>query len=142
MVDNVVINSRVAIIRESAERLKLLVMGKKGYFEGRDDFHLAQFHLRRSIEAVLDICRHLLARQGLALPKNYRESILLLGQERILPKKFAVQIQEMAGYRNRLVYNYAEITSDELYKIVKENVKDFDKFCKYIGKYLERRNGK
>lgn len=44
---------------------------------------------------------------------------------------------EMAKYRNRLVHFYAEVTFEELYKIIHENLVDFDVFLASIKNLLE-----
>ena len=43
----------------------------------------------------------------------------------------------MVGYRNRLTHFYFEVTPKEMYKIIQNNLGDFDKFLKYIKKILE-----
>ena len=42
----------------------------------------------------------------------------------------------MAGYRNRMVHFYSEITEKELHKIIQDNLQDFEKFCSYINKLI------
>lgn len=37
-------------------------------------------------------------------------------------------LQNMAGYRNRIVHFYADITAEEIYKIINENLEDFNTF--------------
>ena len=52
-----------------------------------------------------------------------------LGEYKIVPLDFANdKLVKMAKYRNRLVHFYAQITPDELYKILKENLGDFEIF--------------
>jgi len=43
----------------------------------------------------------------------------------------------MAGYRNRLVHEYAKITPEEIHKIIQERLDDFALFSTYILNYLE-----
>ena len=42
----------------------------------------------------------------------------------------------MAGYRNRMVHFYGEITEKELYGIIQKELGDFLVFCKCIVKLL------
>ena len=68
---------------------------------------------------------------------SYKEIPLLLGKNKIVPLSFAEnELLLMAGYRNRMVHFYSEITEKELYKIIQENLKDFEKFCRYINKLI------
>jgi uncharacterized protein YutE (UPF0331/DUF86 family) len=43
----------------------------------------------------------------------------------------------MAGYRNRMVHFYREITPQELFLIMKEHHKDLERFVKEIGSFIE-----
>jgi len=43
----------------------------------------------------------------------------------------------MAGYRNRLVHLYHNISEEELYDIVKEDLNDLKQFVICIETYLE-----
>ena len=38
-------------------------------------------------------------------------------------------LSDMAGYRNRMVHFYDEITPQELYRIVRKDVGDFEQFA-------------
>jgi uncharacterized protein YutE (UPF0331/DUF86 family) len=42
----------------------------------------------------------------------------------------------MAGYRNRLTHFYAEISEEELYRILSENIDDFKPFLAAIKDIL------
>jgi uncharacterized protein YutE (UPF0331/DUF86 family) len=74
--------------------------------------------------------------EDLKRPDSYREVILTLGREGILPQDFAERFSEAAGLRNALVHMYAEIDVDELYTNLTRNLGDFDSFAKYIAVYL------
>ncbi|MEW6456670.1 MAG: HepT-like ribonuclease domain-containing protein [Acidobacteriota bacterium] len=43
----------------------------------------------------------------------------------------------MAGYRNRLIHFYSEITTEEMHKIICEHLDDFGKFNEFIKKVLK-----
>ncbi|WP_373995605.1 MULTISPECIES: HepT-like ribonuclease domain-containing protein [unclassified Neomoorella] len=42
-------------------------------------------HLRRALEALLDIGRHIIAKKGLGRPEDYKSIIILLGKKRCDP---------------------------------------------------------
>jgi uncharacterized protein YutE (UPF0331/DUF86 family) len=43
----------------------------------------------------------------------------------------------MAGYRNRMVHFYREVTPDELYHLVAKNLNDFDRFVREIAAFVK-----
>ena len=49
---------------------------------------------------------------------------------------FLEKLEKMAGYRNRLVHYYKEISSEELYEILQNDLGDLEKFLKEIEKFL------
>lgn len=57
---------------------------------------------------------------------------------RALEALFVQQITGMAGYRNRLVHGYAEVTPRVMYSPLKERLGDIETFCRHILEYLDR----
>jgi uncharacterized protein YutE (UPF0331/DUF86 family) len=60
-----------------------------------------------------------------------------LGAQGVITKALADVLYTMAGYRNRMVHFYREITAPELNLILKENLEDLDRFVKQIGSFIE-----
>lgn len=96
----------------------------------------AELYLERSLEAVFDIGNHILSRLPLRpaeRPEEYKAIAKTLGKHKIVPEVFADEVlTKMAGYRNRLVHHYLEITERELYDIIQHDLSDLEKFCSYI----------
>lgn len=137
------ITARLDQIRRSANRLRRLAQLPKNEFAADpDNFAIAEHHLRRALEALLDIGRHIIAKKGLGRPEEYRAVIVILGQNGILPKEYADKIKGMAGYRNRLVHGYAEIDVEEIYEIINSRLDDFEEFCRHITEYLAKEKSK
>ncbi len=68
---------------------------------------------------------------------GYKEIAKKLGEHKIVSSEFAKEtLIKMAGYRNRLIHFYYEVTLDEMYHIIQNNLQDFDKFNEYIKKFF------
>ena len=94
-------------------------------------------YLQVGIEAVLDTANHIIARGGLGLPKTYHEALELLFQEGILPAEKAGDFGEMVGFRNRAVHLYQQIEPAEVWKILEEDLEDFELFIRaMVERYL------
>lgn len=122
-----------------AEMVELKKLGNIDFdqFEKGDGWKLAQFHLHRALEGVFNIGGHILSRIPGATATQYKEIALKLGENKIVPIDFATKnLVEMAKYRNRLVHFYAEVKPDELYKIINENLSDFDIYLSSIKEVL------
>jgi uncharacterized protein YutE (UPF0331/DUF86 family) len=98
----------------------------------------AETFLRRSLEAVFDIGRHILAKTGRGeLAQEYKSIARGLGALGAVSGSLAAKLVEMAGYRNRLVHLYWEVTADELYRILQDELDSFVSFVKEVMAYLD-----
>ena len=86
---------------------------------------------------MFNISTHLLSRLPGGVATQYKEIAMQMGEKGLVPKEFAqTKLVEMAKYRNRLVHFYAEITADELYGLVRNDLGDFDFFLAAVKKIL------
>ncbi len=133
-----VVKERLSIIEEALERLEKFKSMEYKAFAEDDTFAICEHYLRRALEAVLDIGSHILSRIPGARPQTYKDIPKLLGKHKIVPLDFAEgPLLEMAGYRNRLIHFYNEITKEELFDIIKNHLQDIERFCRIIIKLIE-----
>lgn len=98
-----------------------------------------QLHLRLVLEGIFNIGSHIVSRIPGGRATEYKEIARKLGEVGIVSKEFAENtLVPMAGYRNRLTHFYAEITPDELYKIIGERLGDVDEFLHSVKAVLEQ----
>ena len=133
-----VLQARVSYIEDSLrslERFKGITY--KDFHSNPDNFRIAFYDLHRALEAVMDIGSHILSRTPGARPTSYKDIPRLLEKNKIIPADFATHsLTKMAGYRNRMVHFYGEITETEIYKIIQEELQDFHTFCAHIENIL------
>lgn len=140
MINKELVYARLDLIKRALARLKkMAALPQEEFLANPDNFAIAEHHLRRALESVFDIGRHIMAKEGLGHPTDYRAMLVTLGREKILPPDFAKRIEGMAGYRNRLVHGYAEVTPEEMYRILKTRLADFEEYCAHILAWLARR---
>lgn len=140
MVDKVTVKDRLCRIARSIDRLaRLAQVDREAFLEPDSDLPaIAESHLRRSLEAVFDVGRHLLAKQGRAdLAREYRSIAVGLVQMGIVPAELQDTLVKMAGYRNRLVHFYHEVSNEELYQVITENLDDLRAFVRCVFAYLK-----
>ena len=96
----------------------------------------AESYLRRALEALLDLGRHLLSK-GFGKPvTEYGEIAPALVAAGILNDQQGQLLRQMAGYRNRMVHFYHEISERELYDIVTTELGDIDHALEAIQDWL------
>lgn len=81
--------------------------------------------LQVAIEAMLDLCAHVIAREGWGLPKSYREIVLLAAQHGLIPADQRENYLQMARFRNRLVHLYDRVEDTEVLQFIKDHLGDF-----------------
>lgn len=131
------LEDRLTFINQAVARLKQLGAMERNAFL-QDDFPaITESYLRRALEAVFDIARHILAKTAEKGVVEYKETARLLGKQGIIPLELSERLHLMAGYRNRLVHFYGEVTDQELYDIIRDHLKDFEDFIKAMVHFLK-----
>jgi uncharacterized protein YutE (UPF0331/DUF86 family) len=117
-IDRKVVTQRAAWVREMIDALgDLPLENKTAFVEKKNNVAAAESYLRRSLEALFDIGRHILAKRFSFPATEYKEIARGLLDNRILNEDEAELMRKMAGYRNRMVHFYHEISPDELHEI-------------------------
>ncbi len=136
--DNDTVLRRVNGIQQEIAELEKLALIPFDEFKSGVGFKLAQFHLHRALEGVFHIAAHLLARIPGGQASGYKEMAKKCGEYGIVPKDFAAStLEKMAGYRNRLVHFYAEISLEEMHDLISKHRGDFNIFLKGVKNVLE-----
>lgn len=142
------ISKRVAVDRLEVidyllkEIRNLPIDERNAFFSDRRNIWTAESCLRRSLEALFDLGRHILAKgYGLGI-SEYKEIASRLEDQGILPQRTAEILKVLAGYRNRLVHFYHEVSPDELYQISAHQLGDLeavrDAFRDWLKKHPEK----
>ncbi|MDO8569733.1 MAG: DUF86 domain-containing protein [bacterium] len=134
------ITPRIDGITKDLKKLRqLAAVSEKDFCNTESDyFDIAKLRLHEALEGVFHIGAHILSRIEGGRTTEYKDIAKKLGEFGIVEKDFANgALTFMAGYRNRLVHFYAEIKSEELYKIIQNNLGDFETFLKAVKNVLE-----
>ena len=127
----------IRFIETSLNELKpFSKMSKKKFLSDRKNPPFVESYLRRSLEAVFDIGRHILAKTQGFKEIEYKTIAKELGERGIISKELSDTLYVMAGYRNRMVHFYREGTPEELHQIVFNNLKDLERFIIEIVAFI------
>jgi len=131
------IEDRLGFINKAVARLKRLSYIDERDFLDDDNPAIAESYLRRSLGAIFDIGRHIIAKTAGKGIVEYKEIASALGDRGVITKQLAERLRLMAGYRNRLVHFYHEVNDRELYLITKNNLADIEDFVKEMKTFIE-----
>ncbi len=92
----------------------------------------AKHLLQVSVECCLDIAHHIVAEEGYRTPTDYHDTFVVLHEESILPADFMPTLRQMVSFRNRVVHLYWDVDDAIVYRILQENLDDFETYIAYI----------
>ncbi|MBW1962730.1 MAG: DUF86 domain-containing protein, partial [Deltaproteobacteria bacterium] len=131
------IEDRLGFITKSLVKLKKLSGYDEDVFLAEDNPAIAESYLRRSLEAIFDIARHIIAKRAGKGIVEYKEIAAELGKIGVLTPELSERLRLMAGYRNRMVHLYHEVTDRELFTIIKNNLSDIENFVLQTKEFLK-----
>ena len=127
-VDLKIVRDRLLLVEQSLDDLRSLPQADLDQFTS-DRRHIlaADAALRRGLEALFDVARHLLA-TGLGVGSlEYREVARKAGEhDLVTDPQLATRLMEMAGYRNRLTHHYDDVTPAELFAVISRDLGDIE----------------
>ena len=84
--------------------------------------------MQESIEACLDIGNHIIAEKGFRRGEDYKDIFSVIEEEGIIDAVLSSRLQEMAKFRNILVYQYGRIDTRRLFIIMSKDLNDIEDF--------------
>ena len=134
-VDRSILVVRIARIRDELRRLgRLQGLGLDAFLGSTLEQHATERELQIVIEACLDIGHHLIAREGLRRPGDYREVFAILGENGIVPAPMVPRLQSMAGLRNVLTHMYLEVDPARVFRFATQELGDVEAFVQIVVK--------
>lgn len=133
-----VITQRALWISQMIDALKdLPIENKKNFFQNKHNIAAAESYIRRALEALFDIGRHILAKRFAYPASEYKEIVKGLFEKQVIEEKDADLMRKMAGYRNRMVHFYHEISPDELYEICHKHINEIKESLDCLIKWIK-----
>lgn len=136
-IKRVVVTDKVALIRRLLDGIATLPLDSLRAF--RSDPRMvaaAESYLRRALEALLDIARHVLAKAFGRGATEYAEVARQLGEVGVVSRDQAERLVLMARYRNRLVHMYDEVTEAELYDVLTRRLADIPEIVEAVSTWM------
>jgi uncharacterized protein YutE (UPF0331/DUF86 family) len=120
-----IVAQRADYVLQMVSEIRRLPLESPGMFSSdKRNIWAAESCLRRALEALLDLGRHILAKCFAKGVTEYKQIAEELEKEKVLSPRDATLLRTPAGYRNRMVHFYDEITSEELYAICTTELDD------------------
>ena len=110
MIDRELVEEKFDIIDRNLDFLEeFKKIDKDLFLKSYKDIQAVKYSLLEIIECCIDIANHIISAKGFRRAEEYREIFEILGEEKVINKNIASRLQDMASFRNLLVYRYGEI---------------------------------
>ncbi|MGI6649106.1 MAG: type VII toxin-antitoxin system HepT family RNase toxin [Bacillota bacterium] len=136
-INKTLVYDRLSLINDAVIKLKELSLIPLNHFINSIEAAAAESYLRRALEAIFDVGRHILSKIGeKELAAEYKSIARGLVINGVINSDIGNTLLNMAGYRNRLVHLYHQVTDEELYQILQNNLGDIRQFVSQIKQYV------
>ena len=137
------IEKRIQFIRRNlADLRELASLSESEFLSDKRNFHTAIRLLQISIEAMLDIFSHIVARLHLGAPSDDRETLEAVRDKWLVTQEHHQRYFLMNKFRNKVVHGYLDVDAKQVYGMLQEDLGDFDKFFDDVGRIVESERAK
>lgn len=131
----------VSELRKSVARLTdIAKLPQDEFLNDPDKIGSTKYHFIVAIESSIDMCNHIISRNGYRVPEDYGDTFRVMGEVGALDTDFSDDLRNMAKFRNRLVHLYWEVDDQQLYEILQNRLVDFKKFLDSLASFLRWQN--
>lgn len=132
-IDREKVEQKILIMQQNLNKLrKLRELHKEEFIEDFRNIDSAKYLLQISIEAMLDIASHIIARNRWGKPEDNKAHFQMLADNGVIDKADINIYSNMAKFRNRIVHMYFSVDDEMIYDITKNNLDDFERYIKNI----------
>jgi len=131
----------VSELRKSVARLTdIAKLPQDEFLNDPDKIGSTKYHFIVAIESSIDMCNHIISRNGYRVSEDYGDPFRVMGEVGALDTDFSDDLRNMAKFRNRLVHLYWEVDDKQVYEILQNRLVDFKKFLDSLASFLGWQN--
>ena len=120
----------IAMARREIERL--VAVDQATFFSDSRNVFSVRYLLIQAVEAMTDLCQHILARTRGIPCDGYIDCIVKAGEHGLISVALAERLRRLAALRNILVHRYWSIDDARVYVETKVNLSDLTTFIDAI----------
>jgi uncharacterized protein YutE (UPF0331/DUF86 family) len=126
------------ILDAKAEMQKILSAGRGPFLLDKKNALALKYLLIESVEAITDVCQHLLAKAWGVACNGYVDCIVKAGEHGIIKADLSNKLRKLADLRNSLIHRYWIINDEQLFELCSANLDDFSDFSLQIKEFIAR----
>ncbi|MBI5199023.1 MAG: DUF86 domain-containing protein [Nitrospirae bacterium] len=115
----------------------IIAMKEDSFLKDQKNIYSLRYLLIEAVEAMANICNHILARITGQVPKGYPDCFEKLSDTKIITKELADRLKKVTSLRNIIIHKYWGIDDSKVFKYTKENIGDFEEFLREINYFIK-----
>lgn len=130
---------KLDLIEECLKRLETIISENPTFTKYRNswkDKDATERNLQKTIEAIIDIGKMVIADWKLREPGNNREVFLILEENGLFPSEYIPLMDKMIGMRNIIVHGYNRIDDSIVYGVLKKNLDDIKNLNEHFKRVI------
>ncbi len=132
-----VVSDRLAWVDRMMKEIRALPLeSKSAFMQDSRNIWASESCLRRALEALFDMGRHIAAKGFGEGVTEYKEIVSTLGRYHVISSADLELMLKLAGYRNRLVHFYHDVSADELFEICASHLGDVEQIASSLRSWL------
>lgn len=136
-VDREVVAARLAVLDENLRLLESFRdLDLSAYLGDPRNYGSSERFLQLAIEAVFDIGTHCISALALPRPLAYGDIIPTLAQAGIISQETRAELTNMAGFRNLLVHDYAQLDRARVHAFLTSRLDGLRHFAAEIARLV------
>ena len=136
-VDPLRIRDLLGNIAEAQGRLRQLgQLAETEFLADYRNTESAKYLLIVATEAAIDLCNHIVARQGGRAPQDYADCFAILADLKVIKPDLTKRLKRMTRFRNLLVHLYWKVDNQRVYEIIQDDLGDLDTFRQQVSAWV------
>jgi uncharacterized protein YutE (UPF0331/DUF86 family) len=90
-------------------------VNREDFLRNRDKRKMVMHNMLIAIQSAIDLANEIIVRKKLEAPTSYKEVFIILGNNNIIEKKLANELEKLASFRNVVVHLYWKIDYERCY---------------------------
>jgi len=133
---NRVAKNRADILDVKSQVEKLVSVEKEDFLSDKRNSLSLKYLLIGAVEAITDVCQHILAKTKGVACDGYVDCIVKAGNNEIITSELSNKLRRLADLRNSLIHRYWIINDEELLNVSKDNIGDLHDFVEQIDAFV------
>ncbi len=131
-----ILKAKMDLIRVSDQIDQLFGKGVKDYLSDPRNALSLKYLLIEAVEAMADICQHLLAKAKGMVCEGYVDCLVKAGRAGIITTALAQKLRKLADLRNILIHRYWIVDDEKIYSQTMKNKQNLREFIDQVDDFV------